>query len=320
MSLTLLFVLKAKEVAFDTSVQFFTSDTVPAESPHAQFPIGVNPITKTITEHALVDAFFETHIAKTPAASKRTSWFRRTLAALTRSHLFQNLASPMSRILVIQPGERKEQIAKNFADILRWNVEERRRFTNLMHEATPHISDGTYFPGSYTVLKDATPEQVAHLVIDRFNTEVIARYSDEAAALVPLKDALIIASLIEREAYDFTDMRYIAGVIWNRLFIDMNLQLDASLQYAKGSLPYGPWWPKVVPDDKYITSAFNTYEHPGLPPSPIANPAPEAVLAALNPRRTDCLFYFHDTKSNFYCSVTYAEHVAKLKEVYGQGR
>ena len=319
---SLIFLLRIKGAAYDSAMHTPLSDTeaVADTTTPEPFPLGVNPFTKTITEHTNVDTFFETHIAKTPSANKRTSWFKRTVAKLAQSHIFQNLASPISRILVIQPGERKEQIAKNFGDILRWNVEERRRFTNMVTESTPEIKDGTYFPGSYTVLKDATPEQVAQLVIDRFNKEIASRYSDTTETFLPMKDALIIASLLEREAYDFTDMRYIAGIIWNRLFIDMNLQLDASLQYAKGSRPYEPWWPKVVPDDKYIDSLYNTYKHDGLPPEPIANPAPEAVLAALNPRNTDCIFYFHDTKSRFYCSVTYEEHVAKLKKVYGRGR
>jgi UPF0755 protein len=58
----------------------------------------------------------------------------------------------------------------------------------------------------------------------------------------------------------------------------------------------------------------------GLPPTPIANPSVAAVLAALNPTKTDCLFYFHDRKGDFHCSETYEGHVAALKKYYGQGR
>jgi UPF0755 protein len=138
---------------------------------------------------------------------------------------------------------------------------------------------------------------------------------------VPISDALVIASLLEREAYDFADMRYISGVIWNRLFINMPLQLDATLQYVRGSQPYETkWWPRVVPADKFIASPFNTYEEIGLPPYPIANPSLEAVVAALNPRQTDCYFYFHDQDGNFYCTPDYEAHVALLKEIYGQGQ
>ena len=112
-------------------------------------------------------------------------------------------------------------------------------------------------------------------------------------------------------------MRYISGVIWNRLFIDMPLQIDATLQYARGTPGNNrTWWPVPVPRDKYIDSPYNTYQNIGLPPEPISNPSVDAIIAALNPRATDCLFYFHDTHGNFHCTATYEEHVELLREYY----
>jgi UPF0755 protein len=103
----------------------------------------------------------------------------------------------------------------------------------------------------------------------------------------------------------------------------MPLQIDATLQYAKANATTGKtgiWWPQVVPKDKYIKSAYNTYMNGGLPPGPIANPSIASVVAALNPKKTDCLFYFHDQNGNFHCTKTYTEHVALLKKYYGQGK
>lgn len=93
----------------------------------------------------------------------------------------------------------------------------------------------------------------------------------------------------------------------------MNLQIDATLQYAKGNQIIG-WWPPVFPEDKYIDSPFNTYENSGLPPAPIASPSLASIVAAANPQSTSCIFYFHDSKSNIHCSRTYKEHVAKIKK------
>ncbi|MFA6414815.1 MAG: endolytic transglycosylase MltG, partial [Candidatus Paceibacterota bacterium] len=108
---------------------------------------------------------------------------------------------------------------------------------------------------------------------------------------------------------------------WNRLFINMNLQIDATLQYVKADASAAQgWWPKVVPADRFRKSAYNTYLHPGLPPTPIASPSVAAILAALNPRETSCLFYFHDANRQFHCTDTYAEHVALLKKYYGRGK
>ena len=115
-------------------------------------------------------------------------------------------------------------------------------------------------------------------------------------------------------------MRDISGIIWNRLFINMPLQLDASLQYAKGTDSKTSWWPQVRPADKYIESDFNTYANKGLPPAPISNPSLDAIIAALNPKKTECMYYFHDQRGGFHCNETYEEHVAALKRIYGQGR
>lgn len=290
--------------------------------PVAPFPVSVDPETRTISEDPSLSSFIK--------SGGRARWqiptlnptgpFARFIAKLSRSPLYQ-LAIPGGRLLVIFPGERKEEVAKNFGDILGWSRDERQRFIGLVTESEPTLSDGQFYPERYLVAVDASAEDVAEMVIDRFESEVVARYDEKAAEKLPMREAIIIASLLEREAYDFTDMREISGVIWNRLFIDMPLQLDATLQYARGSRSdVSSWWPVPTPADKYISSPFNTYRNKGLPPEPISNPSLEAIVAALNPTVTECLFYFHDSQSSFHCSPTYEEHVAKLRSIYGQGR
>lgn len=286
------------------------------------FPLGVNPRTKTVSEDPLINEYLRKHVASNHTRSSlEDSWLTRLNAKLAQLGWYQNLASPISRILVIQSGERREEVVENISKILRWDAAEQAAFLERIEVEVPTTSDGKLYPGTYVVGKDADPETVAIAIADRFNVEVRSRYSDDIEAVVPLRDALIIASLLEREAYEFEDMRYISGVIWNRLFIDMRLQLDATMQYAKRSEQVaGRWWPVPVPADKYIDSPFNTYKHGGLPPEPIANPSIDAIIAALNPRQTDCLFYFHDANGDFHCTTNYAEHVALLKEKYGRGQ
>lgn len=285
------------------------------------FPVGVNPKTKNIVENPVVDGYVETFLSLNPNRSRDNNFMDRFLAAIVQYDWYQNLASAVSRILVIYPGERQEEVVENIGKILKWTATEKEQFKTLIIDSEPKLTEGKFYPGRYVVPVDAGPELVAELILAKFNDQVLARYGTEVSSVVPLADALTIASLLEREAYDFTDMRYISGIIWNRMFIDMPLQLDASLQYVRGSkLTESSWWPKVVPDDKYLKSPFNTYANEGLPPAPIANPSVAAVVAALNPRVTDCLFYFHDSKGRFYCTNTYEEHVAKLKEIYGRGK
>ncbi len=285
------------------------------------FPIGVNPLEKEITESPELNTFVGTYIEpESEVLSIHMNWFSRVLGKLALMNWYQNLASLSSRILVVESGERKEEIADHFGKILGWDATEKKEFLELIMSTSPVLEDGKFFPGTYTVSRGATPADVAPPVLEKFNTEVVSRYSPEMERVVPLHDALTIASLLEREAGDFDDMRHISGVIWNRLFVDMKLQIDATLQYAKGSKSNQPWWPRVVPSDKYLASAYNTYKYEGLPPTPIANPSLESIIAALNPTKTDCMFYFHDKKGQFHCTNTYEEHVTLLKQYYGRGK
>jgi cell division protein YceG involved in septum cleavage len=318
MSMLTVFLTKTKEYVFD-AVQT-KQEVIEVANEEEDFPLGVDPIREVIVENPEVDAYFTSHISAQMKRTPREGWFNHTLALLAQFSWYQNLASPISRILVIDSGERKEEIADHFAKILRWDAHEQSAFTSLVAGSSPELPDGKFFPGHYVVNKDATPQEVAALLNDQFNTQVLSRYPEEVASVVPIEDALTIASLLEREAYDFEDMRFIAGVIWNRLFIDMNLQLDASLQYANADNGASIWWPVVRPADKFIDSPFNTYKNVGLPPSPIANPSTEAILAALNPKKTDCLFYFHDSEGGFHCTQTYDEHVTLLRQFYGTGQ
>lgn len=301
-------------ISYTSDNQYNSSDVVP-------FPLGVDPETKTISENPLVDTYVDIHLTTNYNHPEKFTWWQKLYSKVVQLGWYQNLASPVSRILVVLPGQRKEEVVKSIGGILDWDREERDLFLILLENSRPILSEGKIPPGTYLVEKNAGPEAVVKIFRSSFETEVLARYTEEITEVVPLESALTIASILEREAAGFYDMRMIAGVIWNRLFIDMPLQLDATLQYAKANQPNEiSWWPRVRPADKYIESPFNTYENKGLPPSPIANASVDAIIAALNPNETDCLFYFHDIYANFYCSETYEEHVAQLKTHYGRGR
>lgn len=316
-----LFIIETKESAFDLALIEHTHAPAEEVEEIPPFPIGVNPRVETIEENPAVDTYFQTEITSATKDRSKLSWWTRNISAkLALFDWYQNLASPISRILVIRAGDRKEEVVQSFGDILRWDENERAAFEARIASTSPELAEGKFFPGKYVVEKDALPAAVANDVLEAFDKEIGSRYTKEVDAVVPFEDAMTIASLLEREAYDFEDMRLISGVIWNRLFSGMNLQLDATLQYARANKGGDKWWPVPVPNDKFIKSPYNTYQNEGLPPSPIANPSPEAILAALNPKQTDCMFYFHDKKANFYCSETYEEHVAQLKKIYGRGK
>ncbi|MFT5831980.1 MAG: cell division protein YceG involved in septum cleavage [Candidatus Paceibacteria bacterium] len=308
----LLVVSQSQQASYNFAAKTLSNSDTEVEP----FPIGVDPQNATITEQIMVNEFYKEHLAT--ADFQSNSWWSRVTARLQTNAGFQMLASPVSRIIVIWPGERTEEITRNIGDVLHWDAKKRAAFNDYMSDNTFDFDQGTVPPGQYITHHKASPEDIMMVLEREFSDSVLDRYTTEIQDTLPLADALIIASLIEREASDFENMREISGVIWNRLFIDMPLQLDASLQYVKADNPYEPnWWPQVRPADKFIDSEFNTYQNKGLPPEPIANPSVEAIVAALNPIASECIFYFHSRSRDYYCSETYSEHKTKLSEVYG---
>lgn len=307
--------LESKKVTFNQVAE----PKLVTEGQAEPFPVSVNTLAQTISQQDLLNNQVVETLAVKDAKPETLS--EKIVAFFYKKEWYQNLASSVSRVIVIWPGERREEIVQYTGDVMRWDSKERAEFASLVAGSEPAISDGKFYPGQYVAHRDATPKEVADLINQKFYTDVLSRYTPEVEAQVPLEDALIIASLLEREASDFENMREISGVIWNRLFINMPLQLDATLQYAKaGTKGEENWWPVPKPADKYLKSPYNTYANAGLPPGPIANPSAASVLAALNPHPTDCLFYFHDRRAGYHCSITYEEHVRKLKIHYGRGR
>ncbi len=288
-----------------------------------QFPVTVDPKSKTITQNQEVDAFLaEKHslLGAAIADIKDSLWsvFTAIAVDISNAKWYQSTASANIQLITITPGMRKEQIAAVFGDALDWTAKERQSFTTPPIGAQLPLTEGSFMPGIYSVSPGMTPQEVQSVVNERFSDEILAHYGSGTQSVVPLSDALTIASLIQRETITKDGMRLISGIMWNRIFAGMNLQIDSSLQYAKASKSSrGGWWPDVSPADKYIPSPYNTYENAGLPPAPIANPSVEAILAALNPIETPCIFYFNDRTGTFHCSATYAEHVALIKKYYG---
>lgn len=288
-----------------------------------QFPVTVNPKAKIIVENAEVNNFLGGANSPLQAAVGNRIWntFEWLATAIAELPLYKSIAAVDGGFVTLTPGLRKEQVANSFSQALAWSSIDEQNFMTPEKGAALPLAEGSFTPGLYFVSKGTTPAQAQNLVNNRFSEEVLSHYGTSTAEIVPLNDTLTIASLIQRETNGDDDMRLISGIIWNRIFKNMNLQLDATLQYAKANKTSTKvWWPNVVPADKFQKSAFNTYIHPGLPPSPIANPSVAAILAALNPVQTSCLFYFHDKNGAIHCNDTYEKHVASLKLYYGQGK
>lgn len=229
---------------------------------------------------------------------------------LAHIEFYEALANPTIAYVKIQEGYRKEQIAEIMEERFKWDDKDKSDFF-AYDSLRDRKNEGKYFPDVYLVPKEVSGKEMRTAMSDRFDEKFEILKTEALKKNMNFESILAIASIIQREAAGKKDMNLISGVIWNRLYAGMKLQMDATLQYAKGSVKNG-WWPRVVPDDKDIVSPYNTYQNQGLPPSPISNPGLAAVAAAMTPQKTKCLFYFHKNKV-IYCSATYEEHKRKIQ-------
>ncbi|MBX4215485.1 endolytic transglycosylase MltG [Candidatus Parcubacteria bacterium] len=224
--------------------------------------------------------------------------------------ILPSLANPSVEYVRVSPGMRKEEIAALLERKLSWAPEERGAFLSAATK-NEQLQEGVFYPGVYLLPKDADGESVGAYMAERFDAMVAGRYASSTKKVISLGTALKIASIIEREANGKRDMHLVSGVIWNRLFREMSLDMDATLQYAKGNEEIG-WWPRVLPEDKFIESPYNTYQNEGLPPAPISNPSVATIEAALNPKKTEYLYYLHDRFGNFRGAKSYKEHLKNI--------
>lgn len=218
-------------------------------------------------------------------------------------------SQPYLAWITFPSGWRKEQIAELLMRKLGWSEEERTHWIEVDTVPSNDFAEGVYYGDTYLIPADQQPAYVAARLRGRFQ-DVFAPYAAEAARRgIAWQDVITMASLIERESAK-SDKKLVSGILWNRIHDKMALQVDATLQYARGER--GNWWPVPQSADKKIDSPFNTYKYRGLPPHPIANPSLESIDAALHPEQTSCIYYLHDTKGTIHCSATYAGQLSNV--------
>lgn len=152
-----------------------------------------------------------------------------------------------------------------------------------------HSGEGLFYPDTYMFKKGASDMQVYRRAYHAQMERVNALWADRDLSL-PYKtpyDALIMASLIEKETADPDDREMIAGVFLNRLRIGMKLQTDPTVIYGMG----GGYRGKIRKADLLRDTPYNTYTRYGMPPTPIAMPGEKALEAAFNPASTDALYF-----------------------------
>lgn len=171
----------------------------------------------------------------------------------------------------------------------------------------PHGAEGYCFPDTYRFDQDAGAAEILDRMLARFAQQwssLDPDRRDPRSAALSMHEVVTLASMVERETVRRDEMPRIASVYLNRLERRMRLQCCATVRFALG----GMWDRPLSLRDLEVDSPFNTYEHYGLPPGPIANPGRDALEAVLRPAATDDLFYVARGDGTHVFTRTFREH------------
>jgi len=171
--------------------------------------------------------------------------------------------------------------------------------------------EGRLFPSTYHFPPRYGAEKTVAVMTLEFEKKIGAAYA--AASPKPelsFKEALIVASIVEREAVLKQERAIIAAVYLNRLKKKMPLQADPTVQYALGR-----WKKGLTRADLLTASPYNTYQKRGLPPGPICSPGLESFLGVLSPASTAALYFVADMTGGHLFSETNEEH-SKARMLY----
>jgi UPF0755 protein len=170
--------------------------------------------------------------------------------------------------------------------------------------------EGLLFPDTYFVAPGETEQTILQAMVDRFDQvgDSIGLNNSAAADGLQPYQAIVLASLVEKEAKVEADRGKIAQVILNRLKDGMKLQIDATVEYAEGVHKT-----RLLDSDLKTDSPYNTYLVSGLPPGPIASPGKASLQAALTPTPGTWLYYVLISPDGSHAFATTPQEFARLK-------
>jgi len=166
--------------------------------------------------------------------------------------------------------------------------------------------EGLFFPDTYFFEKNTTDVELLKRAHDKMQTLLDAEWHkrDKKVPLENPYQALILASIIEKETAAAEERKQIAGVFTRRLQKGMLLQTDPTVIYGMGDDYHGD----IKREDLREPTPYNTYVNKGLPPTPIAMPGKAAIVAALHPAGGDALFFVSRGNGKHAFSATLEEH------------
>lgn len=210
--------------------------------------------------------------------------------------------------ITLIPGETTKYFLKQIAGELDLN------YAVLIkeYEAQSPIKEGYLVPETYKVPKGISEKHLIYYMVN-LSTKYHRQISQKIFGEWDEKkwfNFLIIASVIQKEAADASEMPIVSSVIYNRLKKGMKLQMDGTLNYDLYS--HDKVTSERIREDK---SRYNTYLYEGLPPSPVCNVSLDAIKAAIFPKKTDFLYFVRNPKTLKHTfSKSYESHIREINK------
>ncbi len=188
------------------------------------------------------------------------------------------------------------------------------KMTGLMGQIAHLPKNGALLPDTYHYSYGDTKEAMLERMKNAMTTTLDELWAgrDTSISLKDKKQALVMASIVEKETSIDREKAHIASVFYNRMKKGIRLQSDPTVIYAvtNGQVDQKK---RVLYEDLKFKSPYNTYVIYGLPPTPISNPGRASLYAVLHPMKTNDLYFVADGKGGHVFSETYSEHKKNVK-------
>ncbi len=255
------------------------------------------------------ELFFKYLIKQTNSANKIQAGDFKLSPSMSSQEILNNLQSgSLDKWVTFLEGWRVEEMGYKLSSELEVSSSE------FIKAAKKY--EGRLFPDTYLINPDMSVVDIVSLLNNTFEKKFTQDLRAKIKDLGLREDqAIILASIVEREARSDEVRTKVASILLKRLKIGMALNADATVRYAKDTMdmknsPNFKFWQSITQEDyNNVVSPYNTYLHAGLPPTPICNPSLSSIKAVANADpTTPYLYYYHDAKGNSYYAGTLDEH------------
>lgn len=272
------------------------------------FSSNIEDIATSLEEAGYTLTWLDKLVMQTEALPKQGWYHIEPQEKIQRVAFFKNLYQQHAKTMKIRvyAGESACEITRRLAKDIKLNA----KALLEIYRQYALFEQGDILANTYTIARAVDELTLISYLFEASQRRLFAymKQENQDATIEHLRYLLTIASIIQKESNNSSEMSLIASVIQNRLKKGMKLQMDGTLNYGKFSH-------SVVTSEriKNDNSRYNTYKYKGLPPAPMGSVSISAFKAALYPAKSSYLFFMLQPKGGHRFATTYKEHLKNIR-------